>query len=149
MPSPLTNNGWGYQSNCYVCEQSNGAGLQIPFHLSDDETHVTADFCLGSEHSGAPSLLHGGVSLAILDEAQAWAVVAIAQRWGLTRSTEAHFDGAVFVDHPHTVRASVVDVGLKQVRTEAVIFDEGGVERALGLAPQHHGLLGADYQSEH
>lgn len=162
MATRLSNDRWGYESNCFVCEQSNDSGLQIPFYLSDDEKNVTADFRLGSEHSGAPSLLHGGVSLAILDEAQAWAAIAIAGRWGLTRSTQADFDGAVFVDHPHTVRAWVVDAGLKQVRTEAVILDEGGVEvvrsqtsftivgvvdesqRAYGLAPEHHGLLGVD-----
>ena len=159
MPSLLTNDRWGYESNCFVCEPANAAGLRIPFYLNDDEDEVTADFTLGPEHSGAPSLVHGGVSLAVLDEAQAWAVIAIARRWGLTRSTQADFEGAVFVDHPNSVRAWVVDVGIKQVTTEAVIVDQGGVEvvrsstsftivgvvdesqRALGLAPQHHGLL--------
>lgn len=149
----------GYESSCLVCEKSNAAGLQIPFELSDDETHVTADFNLGADHSGAPSLLHGGISLAVLDEAQAWAVMAIAGKWGLTRTTQADFDGAVFIDHPNSVRAWVLDVGLKHVRTEAVIIDQGAVEavrsqtsftivgvvdesqRALGLPPEHHGLL--------
>ena len=166
MPTPLTNDRWGYESSCFVCERSNPGGLQIPFFLSDDETQVTADFSLGAEHSGAPSLLHGGVSLAILDEAQAWAAIAIAGRWGLTRSTQATFDGALFIDHKHTVRAWVVEAGLKQVRTEGVIVDEGGVEavrsmssftvvgvvdetqRAFGLAPEHHGLLGNDFVDE-
>ena len=160
MPTPLSNDRWGYESSCFVCEQSNQAGLQIPFYLNDAQDQVSADFTLGAEHSGAPSLLHGGVSLAVLDEAQAWAVIAIAHRWGLTRATQANFDGAVFVDHPNTVKAWIVDVGLKQVKTEAVIVDQGGLEvvrsqtsftivgvvdetqRALGLSPEHHGLLG-------
>ena len=36
MATPLTNDRWGYESNCFVCEQSNEQGLQIPFQLDDD-----------------------------------------------------------------------------------------------------------------
>ena len=159
MPTPLTNDQWGYVSNCFVCEQSNTSGLRIPFELSDDRTEVAAKFTLGTDYSGAPALVHGGLSLAILDEAQAWAVVAIAGRWGLTRTTQTDFDGAVFVDQPHQVRSWILGVGPKRVETEAVIIDQGGVQvvrsqssftivgvvdeaqRALGLTPAYQGLL--------
>ena len=159
MPTPLTNDRWGYESSCFVCEQSNKHGLQIPFELDDDQATVSARFTLGAEHSGAPSLVHGGLSLAILDEAQAWAVIAVAHKWGLTRSTQADFDGAVFVDHAHRVEARVVDDGERLVRTEAVIIDTNGTEVvrsstaftvvgavdegqvALGLDERHRSLL--------
>lgn len=126
MPTPLTNDRWGYESSCFVCEQSNDDGLQIPFQLDDDATTVSAAFTLGPQHSGAPTLVHGGLSLAVLDEAQAWVVIAVAKKWGLTRTTSASFEGAVFIEKPHRVEAVVVEDEAKQVRTEARILDPAG-----------------------
>ena len=164
MATQLTNDRWDYESNCFVCEPTNPVGLQIPFSLTDDRHAVTAEFNLGSQHSSAPALVHSGVCLAILNEAQQWAVVAIAARWALTRSTECTFDGGVLIDHRHLVSARVTDIGHKLVHTEASILDEGGVELARshssftivgiidfdqhghGLDPSHSGLLG-DQQS--
>lgn len=160
MPTPLSNDRWGYESNCFVCEPTNVDGLQIPFQLDDDGKTVSASFTLGQQHSGAPALVHGGLSLALLDEAQAWAVIAVTKKWGLTRSTEASFDGAVFVDHPYRVEATIVSDGESEVATAALIRDGDdtvvvtarsmfavvGVvdetQASLGLAERHQGLLG-------
>jgi acyl-coenzyme A thioesterase PaaI-like protein len=117
MPTPLTNDLWDYESNCFVCEQSNEGGLRIPFQLDDDGDTVSASFRLGTTYSGAPALLHGGVSLALLDEAQAWACIAVAGRWALTASTAADFISPVFVDHPYRVEAEVTDVDDALVHT--------------------------------
>lgn len=123
MATPLDNDRWGYDSNCFVCEQHNPGGLRIPFQLDDDELTVSASFELGATYSGAPALLHGGVSLALLDEAQAWACIAVAGRWGLTASTAADFIGPVFVDHPYRVEAEVTGVDDALVHTAGRIVD--------------------------
>jgi len=159
VPTPLTNDRWGYESSCFVCEASNQHGLQIPFYLDDDGVTVSASFTLQPQHSGAPSLVHGGLSLAVLDEAQAWAVIAVTKKWGLTRTTQATFDGAVFVDHPNRVEATIVHDGERRVKTQASIIDASGNvvvrsessftvvgvvdedQAALGLAPEHQDLL--------
>lgn len=160
MPTPLTNDRWGYESNCFVCEQTNELGLQIPFQLDDGGETVSAAFTLGVAHSGAPVLVHGGVTLAILDEAQAWACIAIAGVWALTRSTAADFDEPVFVDTPYRViarietvvddrieaSATIVDVNDSVcVRSRASFVSIGEVDpeqRALGLGEAHRHLLG-------
>ena len=126
MPTPLTNDRWGYESNCYVCEQTNEGGLRIPFQLEDDAQTVTATFSLDRTYSGAPALVHGGVSLALLDEAQAWACIAVAGKWGLTASTSSTFVSPVFCDTPYRVEARVAAVGDLTVETVAAIRDEGG-----------------------
>lgn len=160
MATPLSNDRWGYESNCFVCEASNDGGLQIPFQLDDDGQTVSASFTLGSQHSGAPMLVHGGLSLAVLDEAQAWAVIAVTKKWGLTRTTQASFEGAVFVDHEHRVEATITSDGEREVATAAVIRDGAGTvvvtatatftvvgvidetQAALGLADRYQGILG-------
>lgn len=128
MPTPLAAGDYGYDSRCFVCDPSNPVGLRIPFEMSDDESEIAARFSLDGHHSGVASLVHGGVLLAVLDEAQSWAVVAIAKKWCLTRSTTSEFEGAVFVDQPHSVRAWVTEQNDQIVRTAAVIVDAGGRE---------------------
>ncbi|MEM7095539.1 MAG: PaaI family thioesterase [Actinomycetota bacterium] len=160
MPLPLTNDRWAYETNCFVCEPSNPAGLQIPFLLADEADHVFADFSLGSAHSGAPTLVHGGVSLALLDEAQAWACIAIAGQWALTHTTSSTFEQPVFVDHEHRVEARIESTGGPTLTTSAVIVDATGAvcvrsqasfhvlgpvdpdQRALGLGERYRHLLG-------
>ena len=53
----------------------------------------------------------------MLDEAQAWACIAVAGRWGLTASTAADFISPVFVDHPYRVEAEVTGVDDALVHT--------------------------------
>lgn len=126
MPTPLTNDRWGYESNCYVCEPANEGGLRIPFQLEDDHATVTAAFTLDRTYSGAPALVHGGVSLALLDEAQAWACIAVAGKWALTVSTSAAFPEPVFVDHSYRVEAVIERVADGAVHTSGRIVDDAG-----------------------
>ena len=39
---PLENARWGFESNCFVCEPRNAAGLRIPFEHDDEAGVVLA-----------------------------------------------------------------------------------------------------------
>ena len=123
---PLTNAGWGFESNCFVCEPANPHGLRIPFFHDEQAGVVTAEFRLGDEHSGAPHYVHGGVLLAILDEAMAWASIAVAERFAVVQSTATTFDRPVRIDEPHRVEATVSDRTDTAVTARASIADAGG-----------------------
>lgn len=105
----LTNERWGFESNCFVCEPSNDAGLRIPFFHDEGSGTVSATFKLDGRFSGAPSYLHGGVLLAVLDEAMAWATIAVAHRWAVTGETCTRFERPVRVDRTYTVTARVAE----------------------------------------
>ena len=68
---------------------------------------VTAEFTLGPEFSGVPRYVHGGVVLAILDEAMAWAAIAVAERFAVVHQTATTFDRPVRVGRAYRVTASV------------------------------------------
>jgi uncharacterized protein (TIGR00369 family) len=123
---PLTNDGWGIESSCFVCEPRNTTGLGIPFHHDTIDERVVATFTLDERFSGAPKYVHGGVSLAILDEAMAWATIAIAQRFAVTRETTSRFECAIEVGREHTVRARVEEVSEAQILTTAEIVRDDG-----------------------
>lgn len=110
MPvSRLDNARWGFASNCFVCEPSNQAGMRIEFFHDEDAGVVFAEMTMGERFSGAPRFVHGGVTLAVLDEAMAWGAIALAGSFALTRTTEARFLRPVAVDRPHRVEARLME----------------------------------------
>ena len=122
----LTNEQWGFSSNCFVCEPTNGAGLRIPFFHDTERDVVTAEFELTDAFSGAPSYLHGGVSLAVLDEVQAWATIAVAGKFAVTTKTTSEFLKPVRVGKTYTLEGSVVSVAADRIETEGRILDHRG-----------------------
>jgi acyl-coenzyme A thioesterase PaaI-like protein len=122
----LDNDDWGYESNCYVCEQKNERGLQIPFFHDTDRQIVTAQFELSDTYSGAPTLVHGGVQLAVLDEAMAWATIAIAHQWALTAVSSAEFLALVMVGTTHRVEATIESTSGDVITTAGTIFAVDG-----------------------
>ena len=147
----LHNEDWGFETNCFVCEPTNDHGLRIPFFHDDERALVTAEFELSDAHSGAPTLVHGGVTLAVLDEAMAWACIAIGRQWAVTTQTSATFHRAVRVGSLYRVEASVVDHVDGVMRTVARVLDRRGelrVEAAASFATvgeaQATRLIGGD-----
>jgi acyl-coenzyme A thioesterase PaaI-like protein len=130
----LHNDDWGYESNCFVCEQRNEHGMRVPFFHDTDRDVVTAQIQLPDHYSGAPTLIHGGVILALLDEGMAWACIAIAKRWAVTTETSTRFDRPVRVDVPYEIVAEITDVGEDQIRTTASVLDQRGRPRATAQA---------------
>ena len=122
----LHNEDWGFETNCFVCEPRNNEGLRMPFFADDEVGLVLANFTLSTSFSGAPMMVHGGVCLAILDEAQAWAAIALVGRVAVTAETTSRFSRPVLIDRPHVVEARIVDVGATELWASAVIRNERG-----------------------
>ncbi len=122
----LTNETWGFESNCFVCEPSNASGLRIPFFHDDESNSVVADFTLDVSFSGAPSYVHGGVTLAILDEAQAWATIAVCGKFAVTTETATRFQRPVHVGRALMVEASITSQSDGEIRTRAELRNQSG-----------------------
>ncbi|MGE5597205.1 MAG: PaaI family thioesterase [Hyphomicrobiales bacterium] len=146
----LDNRDWDFGSNCWVCDPNNSKGLQVPFYLDEEARRVVAEFTPEVHHSGAPRFAHGGFSMALLDEGMAWAVIALAKQWGVTRRATSVFSRPVRLGEPHslacwvegghasdlTVGGEIVDARGKvcvSVRAEFYVMTEEEAERALGV----------------
>jgi len=82
--------------------------MRVPFFHDDEMGTVSAEFSLDERFSGAPSYVHGGLVLAILDEAMAWAAIAVAKAFALTRTTTTTFSRPVKVGRSYRVEARIM-----------------------------------------
>ena len=122
----LENSRWGFESNCFVCEAANTAGLGIEFFVDSDDDAVVADFSLDQRFSGAPSYVHGGVVLAVLDEAMAWATIALAGSFAVTKETTTRFRAPVHVGGDYRVRAEIERDEGDELGCRAEVTDRDG-----------------------
>ncbi len=122
----LDNLAFGFPAECFVCDRSNPSGLRLSFVHDDEAEVVRSEFTLGPAYSGAPRFVHGGLVLAILDEAMAWAAIGIAGRFAVSRTSRASFRRPVMVDAPHRVEAFVEDHDEASVSARARVLNEAG-----------------------
>jgi acyl-coenzyme A thioesterase PaaI-like protein len=122
----LDNSRWGLESNCFVCEEKNPGGLGLPFFADRDQRVVTASFTLDDRFSGAPTYVHGGVVLAILDEAMAWATIALAGCFAVTKETATRFKAPVMVGQGYEVRARIIGDDGTELGCRAEVIDGDG-----------------------
>ena len=117
---------FGFDSRCFVCEPANPSGLQVPFFHDTDAEIVFATFDLPAEFSGAPTLVHGGVTLALIDEAMSWATIALGGKFAYTGETSARFEWPVRLGRSYRVEARLVDQADRRMTTEAAVLDGKG-----------------------
>ena len=122
----LDNSRWGLDSNCFVCEEKNPGGLGVTFFADHEQQVVTAAFTLDDRFSGAPTYVHGGVVLALLDEAMAWATIALAGCFAVTKETTTRFKAPVMVGQRYEVRAWIVGDEQSEMDCRAEVVDGNG-----------------------
>jgi acyl-coenzyme A thioesterase PaaI-like protein len=114
---------FGFDSLCFVCDPTNARGLRVPFFHDTDVETVFAEFELPVEFSGAPTLVHGGATLALIDEAMSWATIAIGGKFAFTKETTARFDWPVRLGRRYRLEARLVRADDRRFETEAVVLD--------------------------
>jgi acyl-coenzyme A thioesterase PaaI-like protein len=117
---------FGFDSRCFVCDGSNDRGMQVPFFHDTEAEVVFAEFTLDDAFSGAPTLVHGGATLALIDEGMSWATIAIGEKFAFTKETAATFDWPVRLGRPYRVEVRLADRDERHMFTEAVVLDAKG-----------------------
>lgn len=100
--TPLPND-FSVAQSCFGCGPANPHGLGLVFEAVGET--VEASFTLDERFSGAPAFVHGGVVMAVLDEAMAWSTIGIRRRFALTKDFTAQFAVPVMVKGEYVVRA--------------------------------------------
>jgi uncharacterized protein (TIGR00369 family) len=84
---------------CFVCGESNPAGVHVRFYEQDDGS-LLARFRGANQHQGYPGRMHGGVITAIMDETVGRAIMIRHGEgiWGVTAELKVRFCKPVPLD---------------------------------------------------
>jgi uncharacterized protein (TIGR00369 family) len=109
---------------CFACGPENEIGLRLHFEKSDGEG-VYARTTLRPEFQGWKGIAHGGVALALLDEAMAHAAGAAGHR-GVTATMNARFRKPVPLGVELAIEGRVKWMRRNVLELEARVTDPDG-----------------------
>jgi acyl-coenzyme A thioesterase PaaI-like protein len=92
--------------NCFACGPTNPIGMHVHFDRAADGEGVIARVRLAPEYQGWRGIAHGGIVMALLDEAMAHAAGFEGHR-GVTASVSVRFRKPVPLEAPIEVRGRV------------------------------------------
>jgi uncharacterized protein (TIGR00369 family) len=112
--------------NCFACGPENPVGMHLRFeHDTESEYGVRCAITLAPQYQGWRGIAHGGIVMALLDEAMAHAA-GLAGHRGVTASVTVRFRKPVPLQVPIEVRGRVTWQRRNVLGVEATIFDEAG-----------------------
>jgi acyl-coenzyme A thioesterase PaaI-like protein len=126
LPLESLTNTFGFGSRCFVCDPDNSGGMRQRFFLDRDRQRVVAEYTPTVDQSGAPDYAHGGATMAVLDDAMAWAIIAMKERFGLSRRVETDFVRPVMVGRTYSVEAWVESFEERSLEARAEVRTGSG-----------------------
>ena len=108
---------------CFACGPENPIGLHLRFER--DGQNVRAQTTLAPQFQGWQSIAHGGIAMALLDEAMAHAAAAAGHR-GVTGSISVRFRKPVPIGEPLTLHGRVAWQRRNVFGLEASVTDGAG-----------------------
>jgi uncharacterized protein (TIGR00369 family) len=111
--------------NCFACGPENPVGMHLHFDRAGGGDHVRAMVNLAPQYQGWRGVAHGGIVMALLDEAMAHAAGFAGHR-GVTASVNVRFRKPVPLEAPIEVTGRVTWQRRNVLGVEATIFDAAG-----------------------
>jgi len=111
--------------NCFACGPGNPIGMHLHFELAGDAEGVVARATLASRYQGWRGIAHGGIVMALLDEAMAHAAGFAGHR-GVTATVNVRFRKPVPLERPVVVRGRVTWQRRNVLGVEGDVFDDSG-----------------------
>ena len=111
--------------NCFACGPANPIGMHLQFDRSTEGEGVVARATLASQYQGWRGIAHGGIVMALLDEAMAHAAGFAGHR-GVTATVSVRFRKPVPLERPILVRGHVTWQRRNVLGVEGNIFDDDG-----------------------
>ena len=111
--------------NCFACGPTNPIGMRVHFDRAQDDDGVYARVELAAAYQGWRGIAHGGIVMALLDEAMAHAAGFAGHR-GVTATVSVRFRRPVPLERPIVVRGRVTWQRRNVLGVEATVQDEAG-----------------------
>ncbi|QTX31873.1 PaaI family thioesterase [Aminithiophilus ramosus] len=115
-------------SGCFVCgtREENPQGLAVSIFWDEEARQTVIPIEASSGWCGYHGVIHGGIQVALADDAMAWAIRRGEGIWSVTAHMEATYRRPVKIDSPCRVLGRVVCRRGRKITTEAEIVDDEG-----------------------
>jgi uncharacterized protein (TIGR00369 family) len=110
-------------AKCFGCGQDNPIGLKLRF-VKDGKT-VKAEFTPGELHQGWSGVLHGGITMTLLDEATSYAALLEGINT-VTARLEVRLRRPILIGQPLYITGSIAKRAKRTVETKGAIFLKDG-----------------------
>jgi len=130
MPLPIARR-FGF-SSCFACGPDNPRGLHLDFRKDGDT--VVCVHTPALELGGYGTILHGGVTSTLLDEAMVWAVYGAYERLSMTTELNVKFHAPIRCGIALTLTGRVIATDRRYATARAEIRDPSGAVGASGEA---------------
>jgi uncharacterized protein (TIGR00369 family) len=117
---------------CFVCGQDNPHGLRLRCRLEDGRVRIS--HTAREADLGWKTFVHGGITMALLDEAMAWAAMVAAKRPCVTAEITVRLRRPAAVGMRLLVEGAVSEAGGRILATAGRLLDEQGGELAAAAA---------------
>jgi len=117
-----------WSRSCFVCGQDNERGLRLMSRLEDG--NVILEYRTRVSDAGYRSLVHGGISMTLLDEVMTWASIVALQRLCVAAELKVRLRIPVRPGEKLRVEGRVAERKTRLVETEAQVWNEAGEEVA-------------------
>jgi uncharacterized protein (TIGR00369 family) len=121
------------RDKCFVCGQNNPIGLKMSFR--NDGGVARAEFTPDKLYQGWSGVLHGGITMALLDEAVSYAALFAGVN-AITAKMDVRLRRLIPIGEPLSITGTVVQKKGKLVITEGAIFLKDGTLAAEAKAKQ-------------
>ncbi|MFO7870390.1 MAG: PaaI family thioesterase [Kiritimatiellia bacterium] len=105
--------------SCFVCGQDNPRGLRLKSRLEDGTVYM--DYTPRREDLGYSNLIHGGITMALMDEVMTWAAIIRAQAPCVAAVFNCRLRRPVTVGMPITVEGRVQKSKARLVLTHGIV----------------------------
>ncbi len=109
---------------CFVCGESNPHGLHQ--HSRIEGEWIVMDYTPREADLGYKSIVHGGITMTILDEVMTWAAIVSAHRGCVTAEMTMRFRAPIAIGEPLRFAARVISAKRLLIRTEAQVTRADG-----------------------
>ena len=116
--------------SCFACGPDNARGLHLDFQRDGDT--VVCRYTPHLDLGGYGTILHGGLTSTLLDEAMVWAVYGLLDRLSMTTELDVRFHAPVRCGLELTLTAKVTKTDRRHATARAEIRDGAGTLQASG-----------------
>lgn len=113
--------------HCFFCGPNNPSGLQLEFHHDEEGDEVICEYVPEPKFQGQGNVFHGGMQMALLDEAMWWAGYAVTGvKEAVTVNANFRFLRPVFIEEKVKIVCRVKEYSGDSIKLTGYILNKDG-----------------------